>query len=179
MKCVCVLRGVEGRPIYTSGGWFPANAHMEGDQVPWPWLLLEMHLDGRQGRFGRTWGSADPPSAPRPYPPLASWQVGPCVFPYVHYAWRAHLLCQVGPLCKWVTPDAIFCVVVWRLRRVFFLFHSCSSEMYKTRKQLWSKVSDTNMWVRHIVSFIMSLVDGRIWHLRTVNICKPWNPFRA
>ena len=64
MKCVCVLRGVEGRPIYTSGGWFPANAHMEGDQVPWPRLLLEMHLDRRQGRFGRTWGSADPPWRP-------------------------------------------------------------------------------------------------------------------
>ena len=51
-------------PIYTSGGWFPANAHMEGDQVTWPRLLLEMHLDGRQGRFGRTWGSANPTLAP-------------------------------------------------------------------------------------------------------------------
>jgi len=29
--CVCVLRGVRGGPIYTSGGRFPANAHMEGD----------------------------------------------------------------------------------------------------------------------------------------------------
>ena len=27
------------------GGRFPANAYMEGDQVPWPWLLLKMHLD--------------------------------------------------------------------------------------------------------------------------------------
>ena len=35
IKCVCVLRGVEERPIYTSGGRFPANAHMEGDQETW------------------------------------------------------------------------------------------------------------------------------------------------
>ena len=53
MKCVCVLRGVRGGPIYTSGGRFPANAHMEGDQVPWQPLLLEVHLDGNQARFGR------------------------------------------------------------------------------------------------------------------------------
>ena len=53
--------------------------------------------------------------------------------------------------CKWVTPDAIFCVVVWRLLRVFVLFRSCSSKMYKTKKQLWSKISDTNMRVRHVV----------------------------
>ena len=57
--CVCVcVEGVDERPIYTSGGQFPANAHMEGDQVPWQLLLLEMHLDGRQGKFGR------PPLAP-------------------------------------------------------------------------------------------------------------------
>ena len=50
--CVCIERG-EGDPIYTSGGRFPANAHMEGDQETWQLLLLEVHLDGRQGRFGR------------------------------------------------------------------------------------------------------------------------------
>ena len=33
---------------------------MEGNQVPWQLLLLEMHLDGSQARFGRTLGSADP-----------------------------------------------------------------------------------------------------------------------
>ena len=49
-------------------------------------------------------------------------------------ACHARLLYQVDPLCKWVTPDAIFCVVVWRLLCVFVLFRSCSSEMYKTRK---------------------------------------------
>jgi hypothetical protein len=40
---------------------------------------------------------------------------------------------------------------MWRLLCVFVLFCSCSSEMYKTRKQLWSEVSDTNIWVRHVV----------------------------
>ena len=43
---------------------------MEGDQVPWQPLLLEVHLDGNQARFGRPHlaasrpdlllGSADP-----------------------------------------------------------------------------------------------------------------------
>ena len=58
MKCVCV-EGVEERPIYSSRGWFPTNAHMEGDQVPWH-LLLKVHLEGNQARFGRPRGSADP-----------------------------------------------------------------------------------------------------------------------
>ena len=53
MKCVCVLRGVERGPIYSSRGQFPANAHIEGDQVPWQLLLLEVHLDGNPSRFGR------------------------------------------------------------------------------------------------------------------------------
>ena len=62
--CVCVLRGVRGGPIYSSRGRFPANAHMEGDQVPWQPLLLEVHLDGNQARFGRPRGSADPTGQP-------------------------------------------------------------------------------------------------------------------
>ena len=66
MKCVCVcVEGVDERPIYTSGGQFPANAHMEGDQETWGRLLLEMHLDGRPARFGRPRGSAGPT-----WPPL-------------------------------------------------------------------------------------------------------------
>ena len=137
MRGVCVLRGVRGGPIYTSGGWFPANACMEGDQETWQLLLLEVHLDGSQARFGRPRGSADP-----------TWQALVLILLWqadrYAYVWRARLLCQMGPLCKWVTPDAIFCVVVWRLLLVFVLFHSYSSEMYKTRKQLWSKVSDIN-----------------------------------
>ena len=63
--CVCVLRGVEERPIYSSRGRFPANAHMEGDQVPWQPLLLEVHLDRNQARFGRPHLAG-----PRPYSPL-------------------------------------------------------------------------------------------------------------
>ena len=66
MKCVCVLRGVEERPIYSSRGWFPTNAHMEGDQVPWQPLLLKVHLDGNQARFGRPRRSADPGGRPTP-----------------------------------------------------------------------------------------------------------------
>ena len=73
MKCVCVLRGVERGPIYSSRGRFPANAHKEGDQVPWQLLLLEMHLDMLQGRFGRTWGSADPTC--QPFELILCWMV--------------------------------------------------------------------------------------------------------
>ena len=69
--CVCVLRGWWRGLFILVGGQFPANAHMEGDQVPWQLLLLEMHLDGRQGKFGRTRGSADLPGDPRPHPLLA------------------------------------------------------------------------------------------------------------
>ena len=74
--------------------------------------------------------------------------MGPDIFPCMHYAWRTRLLCQMGPLCKWVTPDAIFCVVMWRLLRVFVLFCSCSSEMYK--------------YVSKACSFplLLSIVDG-------------------
>ena len=57
--CVCV-EGVDEMPIYTSGGQFPANAHMEGDQVPWQLLLLEVDLDGNKARFDRPRGAADP-----------------------------------------------------------------------------------------------------------------------
>ena len=57
---VCVEGGGGRGPIYSSRGRFPANAHMEGDQVPWQPLLLEVHLDGNQARFGRPRGSADP-----------------------------------------------------------------------------------------------------------------------
>ena len=77
--------------------------------------------------------------------------MGPGIFLCMHYAWRARLLCQMGPPCKWVTPDVIFSVVVWRLLRVFILFRSYSSEIYKTQKQLWSEISDTNMRVRQVV----------------------------
>ena len=87
--CVCVLRGVRGGPIDTSGGRFPPNACMEGDQETWGRLLLEMHLDGRQGRFGRTWGPADPTLAPL----ILLWQAdrwvsgkAPDHLPYVHLA---------------------------------------------------------------------------------------------
>ena len=89
------------------------------------------------------------------YPLHAGWHVDPRPYPLVQIPWRPHLLWHVGPLCKGVTPDVIFCVVVRCLLLVFVLFRSCSSEMYKARKQLWSKVSDTNMWVRHVVFFII------------------------
>ena len=62
MKCVCV-EGVEERPIYGSRGRFPTNAHMEGGQVPWQPLLLEVHLDGNQARFGRPRGRPTPPGS--------------------------------------------------------------------------------------------------------------------
>ena len=71
MKCVCVCvrererGGVRGGSIYTSGGQFPPNARMEGNQETWGRLLLEMHLDGRPARFGRPRGSAGPT-----WPPL-------------------------------------------------------------------------------------------------------------
>ena len=76
---------------------------------------------------------------PQPHPLLASSQMGP------------QLLCQVSPPCKWMTPEAIFCVILWCLHRVFFLFHSCSSEIMKSPKKLWNYVSDTNIQVKCIV----------------------------
>ena len=148
---MCVLRGVRGGPIYTSGGRFPPNARMEGDEETWGDSSSKCTWTG-----GRP-GSADLGGWPAPPGRLSSLSftgrlhVGPDIFLCMHYAWRAHLLCQMGPLCKWVTPDAIFYVVMWRLLCVFFLFRSCSSQIYKTRKQLWSKVSDTNMQVRCLI----------------------------
>jgi len=64
MRGVCVLRGVERGPIYSSKGRFPLNTRMEGDQVLWPRLLLEVHLDGSQARFSRTPSLADPTYQP-------------------------------------------------------------------------------------------------------------------
>jgi len=90
------------------------------------------------------------------------------MFPCMHIAWRARLLYQMGPPCKCVTPDATFCVVMWHLLRVFVLFRSCSSEIYRTQKTTVEQ-GYHNMRVRCIVSLLLSLVDGQIWHLRTIN----------
>ena len=71
---MCV--GVRGGPVYTSGGRFPPNACMEGNQETWGRLLLEMHLDGRPANFGRPRGSAG-----RTWPPLVLillWQADMC-----------------------------------------------------------------------------------------------------
>ena len=62
---MCVREKGERGPIYTSGGRFPPNARMEGDQETLGRLLLEMHLDVLQARFGRHRGSAGPT-----WPPL-------------------------------------------------------------------------------------------------------------
>ena len=133
---VCVEGGGGRGPIYSSRGRFPANAHMEGDQVPWQPLLLEVHLDRNQA-------SADP-----------TWQPLSLIFCWMVYSLILILWCILcgGP----VSSDmwALF-VRVWRRMRssascvasaaCFVLFRSCSSKMYKTHKQLWSKVIDTNM----------------------------------
>ena len=91
MKCVCV-EGVEERPIYSSRGRFSSNAHMEGDQVHWQPLLLEVHLDGNQARFGRPKGSADPTWLPLGL--IFCWMVffDPYPYPLVHLVWRPHFL---------------------------------------------------------------------------------------
>ena len=68
------------------------------------------------------------------YPLHAGWHMDPRPYPLVHLPWRPCLLCDVGPLCKGVTPVAIFCGVVWCLRRVFFLFCSCSYEIVQNSK---------------------------------------------
>ena len=149
---VCVLRGGERGPIYTTwrsvsrqriyGRWSGALAVTPPRDAP----------GCIAGQVRSTlWVGRPHLSAVRADPLLGGWFVGSYPYPLVHLAWRPHFLWHVGPLCKGVTPDVIFCVVVRRLLRVFVLFRSCSSEMYKTWKQLWSKVSDTNMWVRCIV----------------------------
>ena len=46
---------------------------MEGDQVPWQLLLLEVHLDGNQAMFGRPRGAAD--TAWRPLSLIFCWMV--------------------------------------------------------------------------------------------------------
>ena len=76
--CVCVLRGVERGSIYSSRGRFPANAHMEGDQVPWQPLLLEVRLDGNQ--------------TSRPDLLLDGIFFDPYPSPLVHLAWRPRFL---------------------------------------------------------------------------------------
>ena len=85
--CVCVLRGVEERPIYSSRSRFPANAHMEGDQVPWQPLLLEVHLDENQARFGRPHLAAS-----RPDLLLDGIFFDPYPYPLVHLVWRPRFL---------------------------------------------------------------------------------------
>ena len=57
---MCVLRWEREALFIALEVGFTANAHMEGDQVPWQPLLLEMHLDRNQARFDRPRGSADP-----------------------------------------------------------------------------------------------------------------------
>ena len=52
--CVCVLRGGREGPIYTTQGRFPPNAYKEGNQVPWPRLIVEMHLDWLPARSADT-----------------------------------------------------------------------------------------------------------------------------
>ena len=144
--CVCVCWEGGRGPIYTT--WRSVSRqHIYGR---WSGALA---VNAPRDAPGRIAGQV------RPNPPVSrycwscagGWFVGSYPYPLVHLAWRPCFLWHVGPLCKGVTPDVIFCVVMWRLLRVFILFRSCSSEMYKTRKQLWSKVSDTNMWVRHVV----------------------------
>ena len=85
--CVCVFRGVEERPIYSSRGQFPTNAYMEGDQVPWQPLLLEVHLDGSQARFGRPHLAAS-----RPDLQLDGIFFDPYPYPLVHFASRPRFL---------------------------------------------------------------------------------------
>ena len=101
MMCVCVcvcFEGVEERPIYSSRGRFPTNAHMEGNQVPWQPLLLEVHLDRNQARFGRPRGSVDLGGRPthlaasRPDLLLDGIFFDPYPYPLVHLVWRPRIL---------------------------------------------------------------------------------------
>ena len=60
---------------------------MEGDQVPWQLLLLEVHLDALQARFGQPHLSA-----PRPDLLLDGLVIGSYPYPLVHFAWRPRFL---------------------------------------------------------------------------------------
>ena len=113
------------------------------------WKVIRRLRGDSSSKCTWTGGWPGSASASPTWPPLVlilRWQADIwALISCMYYAWHACLLCQMGPLCKWVTPNAILCVVVWRLLCVFVFFRSCSSKMYKTRKQLWSEVSDTNM----------------------------------
>ena len=62
-----------------------------------------------------TLGVGRPQTAlPQALLPLASWQVGPNLIPWVHLAWHARFLWFVGPFVS-VTQDWIICA---------FLLHS-------------------------------------------------------
>ena len=56
------------------------------------------------------------------------------LFPRGWRSKREIMSVNMGPPCKYVTPDAIFCIVKWHLHRVFLLFHSFSSEIMETPK---------------------------------------------
>ena len=80
---MCVEGGGGRGPIYSSRGRFPANAHMEGDQVLWQ-PLLEVHLNGNQAR-----GPADP-----------TWQPLGLIFCWMVYSLILILWCILrgGPI---------------------------------------------------------------------------------
>ena len=76
---MCVLRWEREALFIALEVGFTANAHMEGDQVPWQPLLLEVHLGGNQARLGRPHLAASQPDLlldgiffdPYPYPLFA------------------------------------------------------------------------------------------------------------
>ena len=113
--------------FYTLQGWFPGKLKMVTSATELQRirvnLLAKMHLDGKQAR------AADPLVGPLATALAVYLLGGPC-----SYLQGVCLLWTSVWSAKWallvsMTQDGIFFIVRLHLRRVFHLFHICSTKM--------------------------------------------------
>ena len=132
--CVCVLNEREMGPIYSLGGRFPPNASMEGDQCLGCDSSSKCTWMGLWPGSADLWGRSTPHGHDSSLSSSGGLTHGLSTLSFHASSVAPRLLCQVGPPREYVTPDAIFCVVTWRLHRVFFFFRSSSFENMETPK---------------------------------------------